>query len=210
MILCDIGNTSFDFFINGVHKKYSIYDNIPKFKEKIYYICVNKKALEKLLKVNPNSKDIEDLINFETKYQGLGCDRKLACYFQKDCIIVDCGSAITVDIMEKSTHKGGFILAGLSYYKKIYPQISDVLELDLDINIDLKKIPLNTKEAIFYAVLKSIILPIQEIREDKKIIFTGGDGRFLSKYFENSIYEENLIFKNMERILNANNCLAKG
>ncbi len=210
MILCDIGNTSFDFFINGKHKKYSINDNIPKFDEKIYFISVNKKAQEKLIKINPNAKDIEEFISFETQYQGLGVDRTLACYFEQDCIIVDGGSAITVDIMEKGQHKGGFIFAGLAYYKKIYPEISKVLELDLSIPINLNKIPSNTKEAILYAVLKSIILPIEEIRENKKIIFTGGDGKFLSKYFKNSIYEENLIFKNMERVLDDYNCITKG
>ncbi len=210
MILCDVGNTSFDFFIDGVHKKYSINDSIPKFDKKVYFISVNQKASEKLLDSNPNAKNIEELITFDTAYKGLGIDRAIACYSQENCVIVDCGSAITVDVMEEKEHKGGFILVGLSYYKKIYPQISSVLELDLDLDIDLDKIPLNTKDAIFYAVLKSIILPIEEIGKDKKIIFTGGDGEFLSKYFKNSVYEENLIFKNMERILDANDCITKG
>ncbi len=201
MILCDIGNSSFDFFIEGVHKKYPIYEDIPAFTQKIYFISVNKKAQEKLLKTNPNAVNIEEFIKFDTSYEGLGCDRSIACCFQEDCIIVDCGSAITVDIVQEGKHKGGFILVGLSYYKKIYPQISSVLELDLNRDINLDKIPLNTNDAILYAVLKSIILPIEEIRGNKKIVFTGGDGKFLSKYFKNSIYEENLIFKNMERIL---------
>ncbi len=210
MILCDVGNTSYDFFIKGKHRKYSINDDIPKFDEKVYFISVNEEASEKLLSSNPDAQNIESLINFDTKYQGLGCDRSIAAYGEKDCIIVDVGSAITVDIMEDGIHRGGFILPGLSYYKKIYPQISKILELDFNRNMDLDKIPLNTKDAILYAVLKSIITPIKEIRENKKIIFTGGDGKFLSKYFKNSIYEENLIFKNMKRILDANNCITKG
>ncbi len=204
MILCDIGNTSFDFFIKGSHKKYSMDYSIPKFDEKVYFISVNEEGSKKLLSSNPDAKNIEDLIIFDTKYQGLGIDRTLACYFEKDCVIVDGGSAITVDIMEEGKHKGGFILAGLKFYKEIYPKISKLLELDLELDVSLDKIPLDTKSAIFFATLKSIVLPIEEIRENKKIIFTGGDGKFLSKYFENSIYEENLIFKNMKRLIDEN------
>ena len=43
----------------------------------------------------------------------------------------------------------------------------------------------------FFALLKSIILPIKrEICKNKNIIFTGGDGEFLSQFFENSIYKK--------------------
>ena len=75
-----------------------------------------------------------------------------------------------------------------------------------DINLD--KIPLCTKDAIQYAMLKSIILPIKEVSLNKNIIFTGGDGELLSKYFENSVYKKDLIFENMKRIIDANNCIA--
>jgi type III pantothenate kinase len=56
--------------------------------------------------------------------------------------------------------------------------------------------------------MKSIILPIKEVSENKKIIFTGGDGKLLSKYFENSTYKKDLIFENMKRIIDANDCIA--
>ena len=72
----------------------------------------------------------------------------------------------------------------------------------------MDKIPLQTKDAIFYALIKSIILPIKEISKDKNIIFTGGDGEFLAQFFENSQYKKELIFENMKRIIDANNCTA--
>lgn len=210
MILCDIGNTTFHFLIEDKDKKYFLDEKIPKFKDKIYYISVNDKAEKKLLKKNPNAINIAKLVAFKTDYKGLGIDRVLACMFQENCIVVDAGSAITVDIIEDFKHKGGFILLGIHSILKSYRKISKKLKFEFEKNINLDRIPLQTKDAVFYALLKSIILPIKEISKDKKIIFTGGDGKFLSQFFENSFYKKDLIFENMKRIIDANNSLTKG
>lgn len=208
MILCDIGNTTFHFLIKGKHKKYFLDEKLPKFDDEIFFVSVNKGATKALLKSNPKAQNIKKLMNFKTKYEGLGIDRALACYFEKDSVIVDAGSAITVDIMEKGSHKGGFILPGFRAFMKTYPKISKKLKFDFEKNINLDKIPLQTKDAIQYAMMKSIILPIKEVSKKRKIIFTGGDGKLLCKYFENSIYKKDLIFENMKRIIDANNCIA--
>ena len=207
MILCDIGNTTFHFLIKGKDKKYFLDEKLPKFDDEVYFVSVNKEASKKLLKVNPKAKNIKKLMNFDTKYEGLGIDRALACYFEKDAVIVDAGSAITVDIMENSKHRGGFIIPGFRAFMKTYPKISKKLKFDFEKNINLDKIPLQTKDAITYAMMKSIILPIKEVSKNRKIIFTGGDGELFSKYFENSIYKKDLIFDNMKRIIDANNCI---
>ena len=208
MILCDIGNTTFHFFINNKHKKYFVDEKIPKFDDEIYYISVNEKATKKLLKNNPEAKNIEDIMNFQTSYKGLGKDRAVACSFYDNVVIVDAGSAITVDIMENAIHQGGFILLGMRSFISSYPKISKKLKFSFKKDINLDKIPLQTKDAIQYAMLKSIILPIKEVSFNKNIIFTGGDGLVLSKYFENSVYKKDLIFENMKRIIDANNCIA--
>ena len=208
MILCDIGNTTYHFLIKDKHKKYFLDEKVPKFDDKIYFVSVNEKATKKLLKKNPQAKNIKELLDFQTSYQGLGIDRAVACSFQDNCVIVDAGSAITVDIMEESKHMGGFILLGLRRFMKSYPKISKKLKFEFEKEINLDKIPLCTKDAIQYAMLKSIILPIKEVSLNKNIIFTGGDGELLSKYFENSVYKKDLIFKNMKRIIDANNCIA--
>lgn len=209
MILCDIGNTTFHFLENNKHKKYFLDEKIPKFKDKLYYISVNEKATKKLLKTNPKAIDLKNFVNFKTSYQGMGIDRVFACCFQDDAVIVDAGSAITVDIMQNGIHEGGFILIGIHNYLKAYGKISKKLKFEFEKNINLDKIPAQTKDAVFYALFKSIILPIKEISKDKNLIFTGGDGEFLSKFFQNSTYKKDLIFENMKRIIDANNCVAK-
>lgn len=208
MILCDIGNTTYHFLVRDKHKKYFLDEKVPVFDEEIYFVSVNEKATKRLLKKNPHAKNINKLLNFQTSYQGLGIDRALACSFQDNCVIVDAGSAITVDIMEEGVHKGGFILLGIRRFMKSYPKISKKLKFEFEKEINLDKIPLRTKDAIQYAMLKSIILPIKEVSLNKNIIFTGGDGEVLSKYFENSVYKKDLIFENMKRIIDANNCIA--
>ncbi len=208
MILCDIGNSTFHFLINGKHKKYFLDEELPKFDDELYFVSVNKSASSKLRKTNPHAKNIKKLMKFSTKYEGLGIDRALACYFEKDSVIVDAGSAITVDIMENNKHIGGFILPGFRAFLKTYPKISKKLNFDFEKNINLDKIPLQTKDAITYAMMKSIILPIKEVSKKRKIIFTGGDGKLFSKYLKNSTYKKDLIFDNMKRIIDANNCIA--
>lgn len=208
MILCDIGNTTIHFLIDKEEKRYFLDEKIPNFKEKIYYVSVNEKGTLKLKQSNNELVNIQDYFEFETNYKGMGIDRKIACYGYENAIIVDAGSAITVDIINNKKHEGGFILAGIKAIKDLYPNISLKLKFDFNTKVNLDKIPLCTQDAISYAILQSIIQPIENIRKKQKIIFTGGDGEFLSKYFKNSIYKKDLIFENMKRIINANDCIA--
>ncbi len=208
MILCDIGNTTFHFLINGEHKKFFLNEDLPNFDEKIYFISVNETATSKLLTTYKNAVNLEKYLDFHTTYKGMGVDRKVACYGYENSIIVDAGSAITVDIMKDFSHKGGFILPGFKNFHNIYKQISSKLDFDFTLKQNLDKIPQNTQEAISYAILKAIILPIKDISGNNKLLFTGGDGKILSSFFENSVYKEDLIFENMKRIIDANNCIA--
>jgi type III pantothenate kinase len=208
LILCDIGNTSTKVLRDKKVENYYKDDIFPKFSDDIFYISVNEKKEKEFLKTNKEAKNIKEFIDFETSYKGMGIDRVVACCFAKNSVIVDAGSAITVDIIENSKHTGGFILLGLNSIKNGYKNISPILEQQLETNINLDNIPLNTKDAISYATLKSIILPIKEVCKDKNIIFTGGDGEFLASFFENCTYKKDLIFENMKRIIDAHNCTA--
>ena len=201
MILCDIGNTTFHFLDGRKSIKISLDTTLPDFDKKIYFISVNKKATKKLKAKYPKAINLKNHIDFKTSYQGMGIDRVVACMSIDDGIIVDAGSAITVDIMKNGIHKGGFILPGLNSYKKIYPRISKKLKFEFEVNTKLDHLPQSTNEAINYAILSSIITPIKNIAKDKKIIFTGGDGKLLSAFFKASTYKRNLIFISMKKII---------
>jgi len=208
LILCDIGNTTFHFLINEEHQKYFLDEKLPKFDETIYFISVNEEATKKLKNTYTDCIDLEQYLEFKTIYQGMGSDRKVACVGYDNAIIVDAGSAVTVDIMKNSRHQGGIILPGVNNLNGLYKQISSKLGYEINTKVNLDKIPLCTQDAISYSILKSIILPIKELALEEQIIFTGGDGEFLSRFFDNCIYKKDLIFENMKGIINANNCIA--
>ena len=208
MILCDIGNSTFHFYIDGKEKKYSLNEELPSLKQKIYYISVNKSASEKLKIFYDELIDLEPYITFETSYKGMGLDRKVACLGAQNSVIVDAGSAITVDIIKDGKHEGGFILPGLNSLKGIYPQISHKLSFDFNTKVNLDKIPLCTQDAISYGIIQSIIRPIIKASKKQRVVFTGGDGEFLSQFIKNSIYKKDLIFNNMRGIIDANDCIA--
>jgi len=217
MILCDIGNTTYHFkvknqsFVLPTHKSLK---TLPAYTEPIYFISVNEKATKAFLKKYPSAINIENSINFKTAYKGMGIDRKVVCKYIKDGIIVDFGSAVTVDIMKNAVHKGGFILPGIEAFKSIYPNISQKLTFDFEKNTNLDKIPLNTNQAINYAILSAITLPIlKEYEKYKtKIYFTGGDKSLLKKHFENIPvkYMKNMMFKSMKKIILESNKKKKG
>ena len=218
MILCDIGNTTYHFKVNKktfkIPTEKSLKD-LPNYsKEIIYFISANKKATKVFLKKYPNAINLKNMISFDTAYQGMGIDRQVVCNYINDGIIVDLGSAITVDIMKNGKHKGGFIIPGIEAYKSIYPNISKKLSFDFEKNTNLDKIPLTTNDAINYAIFSAITLPIvREYEKYKtKVYFTGGDKDLLKDYFVDIPvkYKKNMIFSSMKKIIQETNKKKKG
>lgn len=207
MILCDIGNTSFHFFDMESGFDFKVFDfNLPVLERQIYFISVNDQKSAIFFKKYPSAINLEQKIVFDTNYQGMGIDRKVVCFGVENALIIDAGSAITVDIMENSKHIGGFILPGVLALLKSYSQISPKLTAEFEKNLNLAKIPTQTKDAINYGILKSIILPIKEVSIGKKVYFTGGDGELLSSFFAGAVYDKNMIFKSMIQIIKGNVC----
>ena len=218
MILCDIGNSTYHFKTNKKTFKIPTKESLkqlPRYtKDTIYFISVNKSATKEFLKKYPKAINLKNIIDFHTAYEGMGIDRQVVCHDIKDGIIVDLGSAITVDIMKKGKHKGGFIIPGIEAYKLIYPNISKKLSFDFEKNINLDKIPLTTNDAINYAIFSAITLPIiKEYEKYKtKIYFTGGDKDLLKNHFVDIPvkYKKNMIFNSMKKIIQESNKKKKG
>jgi len=202
MILCDIGNTYFHFCRDNMlfdEKECSLK------KEKIYFISVNDKKRKELLKKNPASINLEEYVKFNTSYEGLGIDRIMACKTISDGVVVDAGSAITIDIMANNIHLGGYILPGIRALNDSYKHISSKLDYTFKTDLDKNILPSNTLEAISYGGIEMIINMIKMVSKNQKIYFTGGDGAFLSKYFDNSIYIRDLVFNGMKQTIKENN-----
>ncbi|PAF42255.1 type III pantothenate kinase [Helicobacter sp. 11S03491-1] len=199
MILCDIGNTYIHFYdMNRIWKNNPDHIAKKELHSDVYYISVNAENEKKLLKAHKNSYNMAKIVQLNSAYNGLGVDRKAACLGVRDGVIIDAGSAITIDVMNRGIHQGGYILPGLVSYIQAYKQISPALDKQINFGINLDELPLDTQSAISFGIIKSIVLIIKDIIKDKKVYFTGGDGKFLAKFFEESIYNEMLVFNGMQ------------
>lgn len=204
MILCDIGNSNIDFYEDGKIWSQSVAAfDLTHFSQSVYFISVND-AIDMKLSKQKNFINIESWFDFDTIYQGMGIDRIAACSTINDGIVVDAGTAITVDIMSCGMHLGGFILPGINAIAKTYKDISPRLDVRINPNIALDALPQKTQDAVSYGTIKSIILMLESICQDKTLFFTGGDGKFFAKFFKKSIYDRSLLFRGMLKAIEKN------
>ncbi|MDR1911880.1 MAG: type III pantothenate kinase [Helicobacteraceae bacterium] len=203
MILCEIGNTHYHFMQSGRIWKTAI-NSTPDLKlekgETIYVVSVNSDATRRLAR-RYQIFDLEPFVKLDTLYYGLGVDRAVACMAIETGVLVDAGSAITVDIMRDNVHLGGFIYPGLIKFQHMYAQISPRLQKAMNFSIDLECLPQSTADAISYGVITPLIRAVERLARNKPIILTGGDGAYFSRFFEGSIVDNSLIFKGMEKII---------
>ncbi len=199
MFLCDIGNTSYHFLkdINSYKKDVNSFEP-SNIKDKIYYVCVNENISQKLEKLD-NWIDVSEFIDKSKYYKTMGIDRICAVEATKNAVIVDAGSAITVDVVKNGEFLGGFIYPGVRVMKKTYTNISSVLDYSFNFDLDLDIMPKNSQDAISYGFLKTLYSEV--ISHDLPIILTGGDAQEFKKIFKDAKLDENLIFDGMKYII---------
>jgi len=199
MLLADIGNTRIHIY-NGkevIHLSHK--EAIEQYADKkLKYITVKHQLKEQLNSLK-NWTDISDQIRIKNEYETMGIDRKALCLSHPNGIFVSAGSAITVDLVEEGVYMGGFLLLGLRAYIEAYATISPALKIELDREIVLDRLPVGTREGISYGILNSIKTIIDKHKNRKQLYITGGDGKFLSSFFEEAIFDERLIFLGMQR-----------
>lgn len=201
MQLCDVGNTSFAFYDDGIVTKVLKEDiDFEDIRDEIYYICVEP-LISQRLKAFKNWHDISSLIFLKGDYKGLGIDRKVAASLLEDGVVVDAGSAITVDVMDKGNYQGGFIYPGFKALRQCFEQISPKLDFLLNFEVDLDKMAKNSQDAISYGSFAPILCEIKRLSEGKKLIVTGGDGAFLAQHLDHAVYEPNWLFKAMLEVI---------
>ena len=199
MILCDIGNTTIDWEINGEHSKQSVesFDPILSI-ETVYYICVNSKLLARISRLN-NWIDISKFIEWEKYYPTMGIDRIMVCEAITNGVIVDAGSAVTVDVMREGHYNGGFIALGLRSVQDAYAKLSPALAWPFNFEVDLTIMAKNTPDAITIGYLAPLIDKIKSL--GCPIIVTGGDSKVFSSFLDDAIVDSHLVFKGMKMLI---------
>ena len=196
MLLCDIGNSFAKLYDGQKVQRLSLSELESWKEERVCYLNVNKKA-KVLLQDFKGWIDLEPFIELQSFYTGLGADRKALCSFIEDGVVVDAGSAVTVDVMQKGVHQGGFIYPGLKALEEAYASISPALGKEPV--WPKERLPLSTAEAIGYGMIAPLVCAIEGV--GKKIYITGGDAKLLARYLPQAIYRPLLIFEAMKNII---------
>jgi type III pantothenate kinase len=199
MILCDIGNTSVDLFSEGKRSKQSVENFDPAtFRDDVYYVSVNTLFNEQIQKY-ANWHDLRELIDWDKYYPTMGIDRIMVCEAVEEGVIVDAGSAITVDVMREGSYRGGFIALGLRTAQEAYTRLSPALEMSFNFEVDLAKMAKNTPDALTVGFLAPLIEKIERL--EKPLYLTGGDASLLSGFLTEATVDEDLIFKGMKKLI---------
>jgi len=199
MLLCDIGNTSYHFLDDSRDYRESVTAfNPSSITQKVYYISVNS-SVGKILDTLDNWINLKPHVDMSNYYETMGVDRIFACEAIENGVIVDAGSAITVDVVKDGKFQGGFIYPGITAMSKTYENISPALAYPFNFDLDLTVLPKNSGDAISYGFLK--ILYSEVISYDMEIYLTGGDVKEFAKIFATAQIEKALLFKGMKKVL---------
>ncbi|MBI4245406.1 MAG: type III pantothenate kinase [Planctomycetes bacterium] len=144
-------------------------------------------------------KDIE--IPMKTKYErkNLGVDRLLASYAgyeitKKSTIIINLGTALTVDFVAKnSLHQGGIITAGYNLMLESLSKKCDKLPL-VNAKQNHRYLQLTTEQAIqsgTYILISSFIEKLKKLHKNYVLIGSGGSSSLFKRYFD--IHKENIV-----------------
>ena len=202
MLLCDIGNTSFHFYDLQNEFKKSVKSFDPaSITEDVYYICVHSQIKKKLENL-PNWHNLEQRVDRSRYYDTMGIDRIMACEAVQDGVVVDAGSAITVDVVQEGLFQGGFIYPGVKAFERAYASISEALSFQIQTDIDLTNLPKNTLDALSYGFLSGLVKEITSYKLD--IILTGGDAALLQRHIPEAKREQLLLFQGMLSVLGEN------
>ena len=204
MLLADIGNTHFHIYNENTVEHLSYRNAISKYKDQtLCYISV-KHQLSKEIEQIKKWKNISSFMHIEGDYETMGVDRRALCLSHENAVFVDAGTAMTVDVVEEGVYMGGYIFPGLKVLLKSYETISPTLKTELDEEVSLVHLPTTTKEQISYGIIASIKALIEKHSKGKTLYFTGGDGNFLSNFFDDADYDETLVFQGMMKAIKDN------
>lgn len=201
MLLCDIGNTSYHFYdtVSQREWKEAAAGFAPsQIASRVYYVNVNSAVQPSLDKLS-NWVDLRKYVAWEHYYDTMGIDRIMACEALTEGVIVDAGSAITVDVVRSGRFEGGFITPGLGALRSAYRSISPKLDSSFNFDMQLDKMPKNTTDAITYGVLGLLAQKVHSFA--LPVYLTGGDAPTLHPLFKTARLEPLLLFSGMQKII---------
>ncbi|MDR3134215.1 MAG: type III pantothenate kinase [Prevotellaceae bacterium] len=144
----------------------------------------------------------------------LGFDRLAAAvgahhlFPQRDCLIVDCGTAITIDFLNRrGEFPGGNISPGLQMRFKALHQFTEQLPMGAATE-NVAPVGTTTQAAIEAGVVQGIVHELEgymDAHPSVTTVFTGGDAIYFAKRIKNPIFVvRNLNFIGLAKIADYN------
>ena len=161
------------------------------------------------------SENSHNVLNGYDEPQSLGVDRWVAMIaarteFKKNVMIIDMGTAITIDLVDKyGTHQGGKILPGFKLMSETLNKntnnIQQIINLHDIEKKDIQSWGKNTRNVIISGVTSAIFGAIQvsldkvnKDFEEPVVIITGGDSGFFKGYLDRTYkYRPNLVLSGL-------------
>ena len=138
----------------------------------------------------------------------LGVDRWMAILAARHqlsesrLVIVDCGSAVTVDVVDGDQHLGGYIAPGLQLmHRSLFRETAQV---KVDFLASESTGPgKNTAECVNHALPLMVVGLIKEIIDggvdsDCALVLTGGDASVMASFFSKSLFSPELVLDGLE------------
>ncbi|MBC8300195.1 MAG: type III pantothenate kinase [Pelagibacterales bacterium] len=199
--------------------------------ESIFFSCVTeekvandfKRCAKKIFKCKveqiKSSSKLFGVVNGYKQPTKLGDDRWVTIVashllYQKPLMIADCGTAISIDVVNiKGIHLGGYILGGFDGYTKSFKDVYHLKNIKIKEGSVLQKksFPKKTEDGITEGYLLMVVSAIEnaynQIKKNQKalpkVLISGGYGKIISKRLSiKNKYEPNLVLRCLGLIAN--------
>jgi len=130
-------------------------------------------------------------------------------FYDKNILIIDLGTCITYDLILNGIHEGGQISPGIkSRLQTIHDSTKSLPMLDFECPNNF--VGNSTEECIlsgvFFGLLSELELMIERYKNKYQltVLITGGDAKYVKKHIKNVIFDDNLLMKGLNCMLNEN------
>ncbi|MEL0647470.1 type III pantothenate kinase [Pseudoalteromonas agarivorans] len=224
-LLIDVGNTSLKAVLwQNQQAQPANINNLPwQHITEVVYACVGKSELMAEVLAQASTHGVPSFEASVTKQLGklscaydhvgnLGIDRWLVLiagftlYPDTPCIVVDAGTATTIDVLaDNGVHLGGWILPGLDLMTTSLTQNTQRVFDDGTTPFE-DKLGKNTPNGLKNGALAATVGAIEQAKRHlaqhncsqlPKIIFAGGYGALLQQQFTGSIFDSLLVMKGL-------------
>lgn len=141
----------------------------------------------------------------------IGVDRYLAMLGATEthasCVVIDAGTAVTIDIVEQSVHQGGYIVPGLQAAWSALVTQTDRIHAPTERLYDAKLGPgLVTQACVDHGIRLALVSICRAViteyagTADRPALVTGGDGAWLVPHLPEVVsYAPDLVKRGMDR-----------